>query len=523
MNDRPNGNQTAPAPVPSQSQAQTQTAPSPTSAPMPQQDATQQAMQQAQAPHMMPPLAPPTLQPSSLLGLVGKAVMGDKQKKVRSAYADWSALMTSWDEAMQMAGGDQQKAEQLHEKMPVVQAILGDPKKRKNMAKALGEDWMNPEKSSVYSQGLKMAIKADKAGKLVKALRTLHLAHQLQPQFNQEQQQQFVHEGEQMIPKAGQPNPQLALEAAKEQRLGQEKEMQFQLQRQQIEQTGQLRLEQMRMRDQQFQMMLQERQINRQQMNEWRKDSLDERREYHQDMLDMRKQMAQLSGDPGDWLTALNMGVSFAQVPAKDKRSVVAFAKAHNVPIPRQLTTQENQMLDAAMETGMKVDQWLITLSGKEFQGADGKPSNQAFSTLWPMLKYKFGVGSPEASIISDLSRERWAAIAPLLHGVRRGDILRDIVQHTPNPTKDSPALMVTKLQRLKQSFEWGKQAILWGHGFRVDPQTGQPLQAPPDQLPPDQANSGTILMRAPNGQVSPVPVDQVDHYKSRGATVVNR
>jgi len=34
---------------------------------------------------------------------------------------------------------------------------------------------------------------------------------------------------------------------------------------------------------------------------------------------------------------------------------------------------------------------------------------------------------------------------------------------------------------------------------------------------------SGTVNMKSPNGQIKPVPADQVDHYKALGATVVNQ
>lgn len=38
---------------------------------------------------------------------------------------------------------------------------------------------------------------------------------------------------------------------------------------------------------------------------------------------------------------------------------------------------------------------------------------------------------------------------------------------------------------------------------------------------PPPAATSGTVRMRAPNGQENDVPADQVEHYKQRGAVVV--
>jgi hypothetical protein len=42
-----------------------------------------------------------------------------------------------------------------------------------------------------------------------------------------------------------------------------------------------------------------------------------------------------------------------------------------------------------------------------------------------------------------------------------------------------------------------------------------------PGANPANPAATGTVKMKAPNGQISPVPADQVEHYKSLGAVVV--
>jgi hypothetical protein len=107
---------------------------------------------------------------------------------------------------------------------------------------------------------------------------------------------------------------------------------------------------------------------------------------------------------------------------------------------------------------------------------AQGNLPNKPFTMFSGRLAYWAGVNTPESMLISDFSRERWQAISPLLHGVRRGDIIRDIVQHTPDPYKDSIALMYTKLQALKNSFSSARGAVLKGHNFDVDPGTGQPV-----------------------------------------------
>lgn len=48
------------------------------------------------------------------------------------------------------------------------------------------------------------------------------------------------------------------------------------------------------------------------------------------------------------------------------------------------------------------------------------------------------------------------------------------------------------------------------------------PQQAPPPSLAATPAAGGTVMMMAPNGQRKQVPANQVDHYRQRGAQVVN-
>ena len=57
-------------------------------------------------------------------------------------------------------------------------------------------------------------------------------------------------------------------------------------------------------------------------------------------------------------------------------------------------------------------------------------------------------------------------------------------------------------------------------YGRRIEVQAG--VKSGKDYLTNyGQAFGGTVKMKAPNGQISDVAADQVEHYKSRGAVVV--
>lgn len=139
---------------------------------------------------------------------VQNAVAAHKEKQIRTAMADYSAIGTAWENA-QMAAGDpsdpkyQEKAMQIFQQMPTVQAILGDPKKMKNIAKAFAQDWLNPEKTTVYGEALKRHMEADKAGKMMKLMQMLHLKAKSEPQLDPQQRQQLVQEEASRLPLTG--------------------------------------------------------------------------------------------------------------------------------------------------------------------------------------------------------------------------------------------------------------------------------------------------------------------------------
>ncbi|HEX4503172.1 MAG TPA: hypothetical protein VH187_18720 [Scandinavium sp.] len=131
---------------------------------------------------------------------IRNAVAKQKGDQLLKAEGDWQYLQSSLNElyAAQQSG-DQQAAAAAQKKVDVT---LGDPKKLKNMAKALNQDWLNPEKTTVYGEALKKTIaqteqKAQQEGKKAQAAQGLksmmqHLIGKAtQPQLSDEQKKQM--------------------------------------------------------------------------------------------------------------------------------------------------------------------------------------------------------------------------------------------------------------------------------------------------------------------------------------------
>jgi hypothetical protein len=85
--------------------------------------------------------------------MISNAVADQKQKKLNKAEADWTYMQSGLNELYAaQASGDPKAVAAAQQKVDVV---LGDPKKLKEMAKALNQDWLNPEKTTVYGEALK--------------------------------------------------------------------------------------------------------------------------------------------------------------------------------------------------------------------------------------------------------------------------------------------------------------------------------------------------------------------------------
>src|SRR5215475_2653965 len=76
-----------------------------------------------------------------------------KQDQLLKAEGDWTYLQSAMNEKFAAEQSGDPTAIQAAETK--IQSILGDDKKLKNMAKALNQDWLNPEKTTVYGEALK--------------------------------------------------------------------------------------------------------------------------------------------------------------------------------------------------------------------------------------------------------------------------------------------------------------------------------------------------------------------------------
>jgi hypothetical protein len=90
---------------------------------------------------------------SGLATSLQNAVAKQKQAKLLKAEADWTYLQSGLNELYAaQASNDPKAAAAAQSKVDVV---MGDPKKMKDMAKALNQDWLSPEKTTVYGDALK--------------------------------------------------------------------------------------------------------------------------------------------------------------------------------------------------------------------------------------------------------------------------------------------------------------------------------------------------------------------------------
>jgi hypothetical protein len=84
---------------------------------------------------------------------IKNAVSQEKQKKLNKAEADWTYLQSALNEKYQAEASKDPKA--IAAAQQKLDVVLSDPKKLKDMAKALNQDWLNPEKTTVYGDALK--------------------------------------------------------------------------------------------------------------------------------------------------------------------------------------------------------------------------------------------------------------------------------------------------------------------------------------------------------------------------------
>ena len=117
---------------------------------------------------------------------IGNAVQQQKEKQIKDATGTLQTLHDAWENAQDMADGDQEKAKALFNKLPQVQQILGDPKKLKQLTKLSSWDAMNPEKNNTsYHEAAKRVGQASRARTMMDAVKNVIGVHRQSQQQRQ--------------------------------------------------------------------------------------------------------------------------------------------------------------------------------------------------------------------------------------------------------------------------------------------------------------------------------------------------
>src|ERR1700757_1560960 len=85
--------------------------------------------------------------------MMRNAVAAKKEKDINTAMADWEYAQSALNEYYAAQSSQDPNAQSSAQKK--LDVVFGDPKKLKNMSKALNQDWLNPEKTTVYGEALK--------------------------------------------------------------------------------------------------------------------------------------------------------------------------------------------------------------------------------------------------------------------------------------------------------------------------------------------------------------------------------
>jgi hypothetical protein len=150
---------------------------------------------------------------AGLSSSIKNAVSADKQKKLSKAEADWSYLQSALNEKYAAEASKDPKA--IAAAQQKLDVVLSDTKTLKNMAKALNQDWLNPEKTTVYGEALKkvaaktkqadtqqqqQAQQKQQAATGLKAMFQKLIQSKQQPQLTDEQKKQMSAEIEAKAP-----------------------------------------------------------------------------------------------------------------------------------------------------------------------------------------------------------------------------------------------------------------------------------------------------------------------------------
>ncbi len=396
-----------------------------------------------------------------------------KQKQVQDALSDWQGFDNALQKAT-MAAGDpnapdfSKKVQENLSQMPFVKAML-DPanpksvKRLKNMHKALNPNIFD-DKENVYGEALKTHLKGKDAEKQM--LQQKQQLEQLKQQTIQNRIKSLM-EQVKMVP----PDPKLIESAARilETQAGREESLEF---------RKQMHLDSLDIQKQNLDLR---RDALQDRMND-SKARLEQSADYHKQMISLEhdrvrleQERASLMADTPALVDAVRRGFPIGKLDAKDRSKVAAAMAKNGERVPFDFSSAEQISLDDSLNQVYKIRAWQTQL--QSMKGSDGQLSNQPLGQFWDRIKYWAGKDTPQSAIISDFSRERWAAIGGLVHGVRRGDILRDMVTHTPDPWKDSVRIMNTKLEALSANYSLARATALLEHGYAYDPVSGNDLK----------------------------------------------
>lgn len=219
---------------------------------------------------------------------------------------------------------------------------------------------------------------------------------------------------------------------------------------------------------------------------------------------DIRGHMADIAGENADLRRRLaeQKDAQGPKLPQREEDTVVSIHQM--MPLINDLLTSAN----ARVQGETKPSGYLGQLITRAERGAQ-------------VGAYKMGIAqAPDTDKRIQLaSLLKILGTVPYLKGVRNMQFIQQIQDHLADPAATDEST-IQRLNTLKQVLPGMEQAIYDVQNHGVIPHSHANLE---NGLPNGGAVSpgDSIQMRAPTGQVMAVPKDQVDHYKSLGATVV--
>ncbi len=200
----------------------------------------------------------------------------------------------------------------------------------------------------------------------------------------------------------------------------------------------------------------------------------------------------------------------------RELTAVQSYAAQHSLPSPVALSAQGTKDLKDVADVLSQIQ------TVKKMFESFGMKDDDTRKYYSDYLAYRRGgTASPKQDLWTALSFESLRSAAAALKGTnsRALPIISRALEHTPDPSAhfsltngklpDTPKKMYGQLLTMEKILEEGRNQVL-----ENERKTGIPGVS-------GSTTGRTVNMKAPNGQITPVPADQVEHYKSRGAVVV--